>query len=84
MVREANKSGVDEKLTTAIDGLLKEVTLKKKDKSGEQTYSLTDVIKVIDRKLKLEALRLDVKDDGYGSGFDDVPEEDPDVKEVKK
>jgi hypothetical protein len=69
-----NKSGVDNKITEVIDTLLKEVTLKKKDAEGKKMYSLTDVIKVVDRKLKLEALRLHVRDDGFGSGFDDPPE----------
>jgi hypothetical protein len=91
-----NKAGVDPTLTKAIDALVKEVTLDAKEdvlgddgepKKGpngrylkRQKYSLTDVVKVIDRKIKLEQLRLDVKDDGYGAGFDDAPEPEEKLK----
>lgn len=39
--------------------------------SGEQKYTLDDKLKVLDRVLKLEQLRLKVREEGEGSGFGD-------------
>jgi hypothetical protein len=38
--------------------------------------SITDKTKVIDRALKLEAIKLKMSDDEWGSGFGAVDEED--------
>lgn len=69
---------IDPALDAAITKLLKQVTLEKKDENGKQMYSLTDVLKVVDRKLKFEAIKVKVDDAGYGSAFgsDDDEEED--------
>jgi len=70
-------SKVDPKLEKAIDDLVVKVKLGKKDEEGKP-YSLTDVMKVIDRKLKLEAIKMKADDAGYGAAFgeDDELEED--------
>lgn len=60
---------IDPKLVAAIDKLLTQVTLDKKGDDGKLLYTLTDVMKIIDRKLKLEAIRAKFDDAGYGSGF---------------
>ena len=70
----AKSAKVDPKLKKAIDSLLKEVTLDRMDKDGKHKYSLTDVMKVVDRKLKLAAIEAKVDDAGYGSGFGADPE----------
>ena len=87
---------VDPKLVKFVDDLVKEVTLKAKepmlDSEGEpkldskgnkrtkQKYSLTDVIKVLDRKIKVESLRLNIEDHGYGAGFGgDDPVDEPET-----
>lgn len=59
---------IDPKLVSAVDALLKQVTLDKM-LDGKPVFTLTDVMKVIDRKLKLEAIRAKFDDAGYGSGF---------------
>lgn len=69
--KKKDASGVDPALDRAITTLLKEVTLEKKGEDGKRIYSLTDVCKVIDRKLKLEAIKAKMDDPGYGSAFDD-------------
>jgi hypothetical protein len=69
-------SKVDSLLEKAIDDLVKKVALGKKDEEGKP-YTLTDVMKVIDRKLKLEAIKMKADDAGYGSAFgDEEPEND--------
>ena len=91
MASKKPSTGIDPTLTKAIDSLVKKVTLDKmepvldsdgnpkKDAQGKVVkrpmYSLTDVVKVLDRKLKLEQMRLDVKDQGFGSGFTDDEDE---------
>jgi hypothetical protein len=56
------KAGIDPTLEKAIGKLLKEVMA-----STEAT--ITDKMKVIDRALKLEAIKQKMGDDTYGSGF---------------
>lgn len=70
----AGKGKVNSKLEKMITDLLKEVNSGKND-DGTAKYSLTDKMKVVDRALKLEALKLKVDDSGYGSGFE--PEQEP-------
>lgn len=75
-----SKSGqVNAKLEKAIGDMLKEVMDdKKKDAKGNPLYTLTDRCKVIDRALKLEAIKAKTVDGDYGSGFDDDPEDKDD------
>jgi len=42
----------------------------------DPTASITDKTKVIDRALKLEAIKLKMSDDEWGAGFNNVDEED--------
>ncbi len=54
--------GINPELEVAIGQLLKEVM-------SDSTATITDKVKVIDRSLKLEALRAKMSDDEWGSGF---------------
>jgi hypothetical protein len=58
----AKKPRLDPALEKAISTMLRDVM---KDKDA----SITDKMKVIDRALKLEAIKQKMSDDGYGSGF---------------
>lgn len=54
--------GINPELEQAISKLLSEVM-------SDTTASITDKMKVIDRSLKLEALKAKLSDDEWGSGF---------------
>ena len=54
--------GINPELESAIGILLKQVMI-------DDTASITEKMKVIDRALKLESIRLKVSDDEWGSGF---------------
>jgi hypothetical protein len=56
------EKGINAELETAIGKLLKEVM-------ADPMASITDKSKVIDRALKLEAIKLKMNDDEWGSGF---------------
>jgi hypothetical protein len=62
MTHPKKGKGLDPELERAIRKLLKEVMT-----STDAT--ITDKMKVIDRALKLEAIKQKMTDDGYGSGF---------------
>ena len=62
------QKGINPELETAIAQMLKEVM-------SDSTASITDKTKVIDRALKLEAIKMKMSDDEWGSGFN-VDEED--------
>ena len=77
MAKSAAK--VSSHLERAIKDLLKEVSETTEDDKGKKVFkhSLTDRCKVIDRALKLEAIKMKADDSGYGTGFgDDKPEDD--------
>ncbi len=76
----AQSNQVSKRLTKTIDDLLKEVGEKAPDDSGKMVFkhSLTDRCKVLDRALKLEAIKLKQVDGDYGSGFNDDPDPDKD------
>lgn len=62
------QKGINPDLEDAISTMLKAVML-------DPTASITDKTKVIDRALKLEAIKLKMSDDEWGSGFgDDIDE----------
>ena len=64
------KSSIDPVLEKAIGKLLKQVM-------ADDTATITDKMKVIDRALKLEAIKQKMQDDGYGSGFfEEVKDDD--------
>lgn len=54
--------GINPELEIAIGQLLREVM-------SDSTATITDKVKVIDRSLKLEALKAKMSDDEWGSGF---------------
>jgi len=62
MTKPVKKGAIDPKLEKAIGQLLASVM-------KDQTATITDKMKVIDRALKLEAIKQKMTDDGYGSGF---------------
>lgn len=79
-------SGINPNLTEFINEMLEEVRgfPNAKPKKGRPSkadmeragiekveYTLKDKLDVFDRALKLEALRLKIKDEGEGSGFGD-------------
>ena len=63
----AKKSGISPDLEGAIKKLLKEVM-------SDKEATLTDKVKVLDRALKLEALKQKVSDEQWGKGFFDDDE----------
>lgn len=54
--------GINSELEVAIAQLLRDVM-------SDSTATITDKVKVIDRSLKLEALKAKMSDDEWGSGF---------------
>jgi hypothetical protein len=60
--------GVNPELEEAISRLLREVM-------QDQTASLTDKTKVLDRALKLEQIKQKISDDEWGKGFFTTEEE---------
>lgn len=78
MTKPKDKGGpqsVNPKITRAINKLVDEVM--KEPKEGETGPSLTDKMKVLDRALKHEAIRLKIQDSGEG-GFFKQPQEGAD------
>jgi len=63
------QKGINPDLESAISTMLKAVMV-------DPTASITDKTKVIDRALKLEAIKLKMSDDEWGAGFANVDEED--------
>jgi hypothetical protein len=56
----------------ALREMLKEVTGKIKvrdDGAPAEVFTLTDKMKVLDRVIKLAAIKAKLKDDEYGTGF---------------
>jgi len=63
------QKGINPDLEEAISNMLKAVM-------ADPMASITDKTKVIDRALKLEAIKLKMSDDEWGAGFANVDEED--------
>lgn len=61
--------GINPELEDMISRLLKEVM-------HDPTATLTDKMKIVDRAIKLEALKLKDLDSDWGSGFGNVDEDD--------
>jgi len=61
MAKKKDK-GISPELEDAIATMLKEVML-------DSTATINDKTKVIDRALKLEAIKMKLQDDEWGSGF---------------
>ena len=68
--------GVNPDLEAAVSSLLLEVTASGAVNSDNKPYSLLDKMKVIDRAINLEKIRLKVSDDDYGSGLLDADDEE--------
>jgi hypothetical protein len=64
--------GIDPALERAIAKLLTETM-------ADPTATLTDKMKIVDRSLKLEALKMKLSDDSWGSGFMDDSDEDSEL-----
>lgn len=65
------QKGINPELENAIGQMLVAVM-------GDPTASITDKTKVLDRALKLEAIKLKLSDDEWGSGFGMDDEDDKD------
>lgn len=64
------KTGINPELEKHINQLLSAVMM-------DQTASITEKMKVVDRALKLEQLKAKISDDEWGSGFmNDEDDED--------
>jgi hypothetical protein len=61
-VSKKKDKGINSELEVAIAQLLRDVM-------SDPTATITDKVKVIDRSLKLEALKAKMSDDEWGSGF---------------
>jgi hypothetical protein len=61
-VSKKKDKGINSELEVAIAQLLRDVM-------SDSTATITDKVKVIDRSLKLEALKAKMSDDEWGSGF---------------
>ena len=61
--------GINPELEEAITTLLRQVMV-------DETATLTDKMKVVDRSIKLEALKAKMSDDDWGSGFFSSEDED--------
>jgi len=62
-------AGIDPTLEKAIATLLTTTM-------NDAEATLTDKMKIIDRSLKLEALKMKLQDDAWGSGFMDDEDDD--------
>ena len=71
MIKKVKDKGINPELEKAISELLRATMI-------DPTASLTDKTKILDRALKLEALKAKVSDDEYGSGFFDHADEEDD------
>jgi len=63
------QKGINPELETAIAQMLKEVM-------SDSMASITDKTKVIDRALKLEAIKMKMESDDWGSGFSSSDDDD--------
>lgn len=63
-------TGINPKLVRAIEQMLEETAL-------DKTIDIDIRLKVLDRALNLEKLKLKMSEDEYGSGFYDDPEAKP-------
>ena len=65
------EKGLNPELEAAISKMLKEVMI-------DPTATITDKTKVIDRALKLEAIKMKMSDEEWGTGFM-MDEDDKDI-----
>ena len=62
MIKKVKEKGINPELEKAINTMLAAVMV-------DPTATITDKTKVIDRALKLEAIKMKMQDDEWGSGF---------------
>jgi len=62
MIKKVKEKGINPELEKAISTMLAAVMI-------DSTATITDKTKVIDRALKLEAIKMKMQDDEWGSGF---------------
>jgi len=62
VIKKVKEKGINPELEKAISTMLAEVMV-------DSTATITDKTKVIDRALKLEAIKMKMQDDEWGSGF---------------
>lgn len=64
----SKKNTVDPELERAVSTMLRQVM-------RDERIDLDSKLKVVDRAMKLEALKAKIKDDVWGSAFDEATEE---------
>ena len=69
MSRKKADKGINPDLDKFISDLMRQVM-------NDPEASVTDKVKVLDRALKLEALKMKDSDDAWGSGFMDVDDDE--------
>jgi len=69
MSRKKSEKGINPDLDKFISELMSQVM-------NDPEASVTDKVKVLDRALKLEALKLKDADEGWGAGFMDVDDDE--------
>ena len=69
MSRKSKDKGINPELDKFISNLMTQVM-------NDPEASVTDKVKVLDRALKLEALKLKDADEGWGAGFMDVDDDE--------
>ena len=62
MIKKVKDKGINPELEKAISTMLTEVR-------ADSQATITDKTKVLDRALKLEAIKMKMQDDEWGSGF---------------
>jgi len=62
MIKKVKEKGINPELEKAINTMLAAVMV-------DPIATITDKTKVIDRALKLEAIKMKMQDDEWGSGF---------------
>jgi len=62
VIKKVKEKGINPELEKAINTMLAAVMV-------DPTATITDKTKVIDRALKLEAIKMKMQDDEWGSGF---------------
>ena len=68
MAKKQDK-GINPDLESAINGMLSQM-------EANPDWSLTDKMKIIDRALKLEAIKLKADSDDWGAGLFDSPDDE--------
>lgn len=68
-MKKSKVKGINPAIEQAINNLLAEVM-------ADPAASLTDKMKVIDRALNLEKVKAKISEDEWGSGFDEIEDDE--------